>query len=62
MPPARLETTIPVFEWAKTVHSSDRTATVIGDMSIYLFTYLSTCVPNYVPKLGKVKFSFDLIT
>jgi hypothetical protein len=30
MPVVRLESTIPVFEWAKTVHASDREATVIG--------------------------------
>jgi hypothetical protein len=30
MPQVRFEPTIPVFEWAKTVHASDRAATVIG--------------------------------
>jgi hypothetical protein len=35
------EPTIPVFEWAKTVHALDGTATVIGDLFIYLPIYLS---------------------
>jgi hypothetical protein len=30
MPRVGFETTIPVFEWAKTVHALDRAATVIG--------------------------------
>jgi hypothetical protein len=30
MPRLGFEPTIPAFEWAKTVHTSDRTATVIG--------------------------------
>jgi hypothetical protein len=30
MPRVGFETTIPVFEWAKTVRALDRAATVIG--------------------------------
>jgi hypothetical protein len=30
MPQVGFETTIPVFEWAKTVHALDRAATAIG--------------------------------
>jgi hypothetical protein len=30
MPHVGFEPTIPVFEWAKTVHALDRAATVIG--------------------------------
>jgi hypothetical protein len=30
MPQVGFEPTIPVFEWAKTVHALDRAATVIG--------------------------------
>jgi hypothetical protein len=29
-PQGGFETTIPVFEWAKTIHALDRSATVIG--------------------------------
>jgi hypothetical protein len=31
------ESTIPVFEWAKTVHALDRTAIVIGMGHIYQY-------------------------
>jgi hypothetical protein len=33
MPQVEFEPTIPVFEWAKTVHTLDRAATVIGSVS-----------------------------
>jgi hypothetical protein len=33
-PQVGLEPTIPVFEWAKTVHALDRAATVTGRRSI----------------------------
>jgi hypothetical protein len=35
MPRVGFEPTIPVFEWAKIVHASDRAATVIGLDNIY---------------------------
>jgi hypothetical protein len=35
MPPVRFEPTIAVFEREKTVHTSDRAATVIGTTSEY---------------------------
>jgi hypothetical protein len=31
MPQVGFESTIPVYEWAKTVHALDRVATVIGN-------------------------------
>jgi hypothetical protein len=34
-----LELTIPMFEWAKTVHTSDRAATVIGEFSFLKFRH-----------------------
>jgi hypothetical protein len=34
------ETTMPVFERAKTVHASDRAATVIGDLSNTVHKYM----------------------
>jgi hypothetical protein len=41
MPQVRFESTIPVFERTKTVHASDRAATVIGTTIAiaYLLTY-----------------------
>jgi hypothetical protein len=36
MPQVGFEPTIPVFEWAKTVHALDRATTVIGKFSSYL--------------------------
>jgi hypothetical protein len=38
MPQVGFRTTIPVFEWAKTVHDFDRAATVIGKQGEY-FTF-----------------------
>jgi hypothetical protein len=41
MPRVGFETTIPAFEWAKTVHALDRAATVIGIKQTYfLIIYL----------------------
>jgi hypothetical protein len=37
MPYAGFEPTIPVSERAKTVHASDRSATVTGDFRVYLW-------------------------
>jgi hypothetical protein len=34
MPQVRFKPTIPVFEWAKIVHTSDRAVTVIGTYHI----------------------------
>jgi hypothetical protein len=42
MPRLGFEPTIAVFERAKTVHASDRAATVVGFSAVYLFTYLLT--------------------
>jgi hypothetical protein len=36
----RFETTIPVFERAKTVHALGRAATVIDIYNIYTYTYI----------------------
>jgi hypothetical protein len=47
MPRVGFEPTIPVFERAKTVHVSDRVATVIDNvnyLSIYLSIYGSTAL------------------
>jgi hypothetical protein len=46
MPQMGFNPTIPVFEWAKTVHVLDRAASVIG--VIYLPIYLSTYLLIYV--------------
>jgi hypothetical protein len=40
MPQVGFQPTIPVFEQAKTVHASDRTATVIGTLSPHAYGYL----------------------
>jgi hypothetical protein len=49
MPRVGFENTIPVFEWAKTVHALDRAATVIGPLFLYaqltiLFYYTSSAL------------------
>jgi hypothetical protein len=36
MPQVRFEPTIPVFDWAKTVHAIDVAATVIGNRIIHM--------------------------
>jgi hypothetical protein len=41
MPRVGFESTIPVFERAKTVHALDRAATVIGSLAAYLTTYIA---------------------
>jgi hypothetical protein len=45
MPRVGIEPTIPAFERAKTVHASDRAATVIGGSSYSLCKYL--IIKNY---------------
>jgi hypothetical protein len=37
MPQMGIEPTTPVFKWAKTVHSLDGTATMIGHIIFFLF-------------------------
>jgi hypothetical protein len=39
MPEVGFEPTIPVFERAKTVHASDRAATVIGWTAMYQYVF-----------------------
>jgi hypothetical protein len=51
MPRMGFEPTIPVFERAKTVHASDRAATVIGHMSTSVLTNISN--PNISQNLFK---------
>jgi hypothetical protein len=47
-PQVELEPTIPVFEWAKTVHALDRADTVIGKVKITIpiKCTLSKALPN----------------
>jgi hypothetical protein len=47
MPPVGFETTIPVFERAKTVHALDRAATVIGTVCFTLVSKLSCVVISW---------------
>jgi hypothetical protein len=47
MPQVGFESTIPVFERAKTVHALDRSATVI-DHKLYIYIYIKMG-PEFVP-------------
>jgi hypothetical protein len=48
MPQEGFETMIPVFEGAKTVHASDRAATVIGRKTFYFMLLLLKIIPYLV--------------
>jgi hypothetical protein len=50
MPSVEFESTIPMFKEAKTVHSLDRTATVIGSDTIQFSLKFGT-VPWYITEL-----------
>jgi hypothetical protein len=47
MPRVGFETTNPVFERAKTVHASDRAATVIGPLLTERYNFLLFCYIKY---------------
>jgi hypothetical protein len=55
MPRIGFEPTIPVFEWAKTVHAVDREATVIGFFVIKYFL-----IQHFKLKLITCKYLFPL--
>jgi hypothetical protein len=57
VPPVGFESMTPVFEWAKTVHISDRAATVIDLIAFYYrkFLFTSSTTPlSYFPHLTRL--------
>jgi hypothetical protein len=49
MPVVGFEPTIPVFEWAKTVHAFNRAATILGEIFYtFLVSTLTRCPVNLI--------------
>jgi hypothetical protein len=52
MPKMGFEPTVPVFERVKTVHASDRAATVIGKVDVQIHIFLTSTLFRVLCVMG----------